>query len=340
MTHPFSDSDLPLTSSPEEACPIPVCPEPLEADGNRFAASLRALSPEDIPLRADIPTVKRGMDAFTVLRGIALLVCLSVLAYSGSTLIRQVADSADPLYSGLAEGFFKESAVKPTYKDAVPIHSPDYATSQTITDFSEIVKPPVYNEKLEQFKARLGALKEINSEVVGFIHIENTNIEYPLVQHRDNEYYLKHDFTGKYSSRGSIFLDFRNSPTLLENYNTIVYGHHMTTGSDMFKTLDYYFDETFFLNNPDITIYTFDGIYRFRVFSVYITDMNYQYIRTHFNKPSDFVTFCEEMQSRSIFKREGITFDENSHILTLSTCTNIVKTDRISIQALLVDVET
>lgn len=308
---------------------------------NPFLASLRALTPKDIPLGAPEPRAPRRFDTFSILRVIALCICAAALLYSISRLVYQFAGSSETndTYSDLSNRFWGNSVLSQARKDPLLIASPDYAASQTVTDFSQFITPPTYNEELEQVKARLGALKEINPEIWGYIHIENTNIDYPIVRHADNEYYLKHDFTGKYSSRGSIFTDFRNYASLMDNRNIILYGHHMTTGSDMFKTLDNYFDESFFQNNPDITIYTFDGIYRFRVFAAYITPMDYHYIQTFFATDDAFVAFCEEMRSNSLFVRDDISFDPDTPILTLSTCTNIVKTERIAIQAVMVSRE-
>ena len=114
----------------------------------------------------------------------------------------------------------------------------------------------------------------------------------------------------------------------------------MASGSTMFHTLDNYFNETFFRENPYIYIYTLDGIYTFEVFAVYVTDISYPYIRTNFSTDEEFTEFAKDLQTRSLYVREGLTFEKNEHILTLSTCTNLVKTDRIAVQAKLIRIET
>ena len=112
----------------------------------------------------------------------------------------------------------------------------------------------------------------------------------------------------------------------------------MTDGT-MFNTLDYFFKEEFFRNNRYIEIYTFDGIFTYEVFAVYIIDMYYPYIRTAFNSGEEFKEFAYKMKSNSIFQHDDIEFNENDRILTLSTCTNRVQTDRIAVQAKLVKIE-
>lgn len=303
--------------------------------------SLMDMTEQDIPLCAAPPKKERRADPLSLVRIVFSIVCLGVLVWCLIMIGSQVLDHlrAKELDSGIQGVFWGDQGIEPEYHEEQLLSSPNYAASQTITDFSELLKPPSFNEKVAQVKARLGALKAINNEIYGYIHIENTNIDYPMVQHKDNNHYLKYDFSGGSSSTGSIFVDYRNKKNLTANRNTVIYGHHMTTGSAMFKTLDYYYDEEFFLNNPDITIYTFDGIYRFRVFAVYRTDMSYHYIQTHFATDEDFVAFCEEMRSNSQIYREGITFDKDSRIITLSTCTNRTKAERTAVHAILVDVE-
>lgn len=321
-------------------------PSPLSEGEERsaFLRALRSLKPEEIPLNAapaEQEVCRPG--AFFAIRVLLIVICSAILLYSCGLLVQKLRDSmdSDDVYSDLSNQFWGNAgniinAARPDF--ALP-SSPDYAASQGLTNYDDFIGIPSYNERFEQIKARLNALKEINAEIYGYIYIEDTKVDYPLVQHSDNNYYLKHDFTGKYSGAGSIFVDYRNSAPLESNRNTILYGHHMSSGSTMFHTLDYYFDKSFFDTHPDIYIYTFDGIYRFKVFAVYITDENYRYISTSFASDDSFVAFCEEMLSNSIYTRDGVTFDKNSRLLTLSTCTNIVETERICIQAVLEEIE-
>jgi len=91
-------------------------------------------------------------------------------------------------------------------------------------------------------------LKKINSNVVGWIVIEDTQVNYPIVQGKDNSYYLNHSFDKSWNSLGSIFMDYRSSNDF-SDYNTFIYGHHTKNGS-MFGELYKYMDATFYKEHP------------------------------------------------------------------------------------------
>ena len=78
-------------------------------------------------------------------------------------------------------------------------------------------------------------LSSINSDYQFWINVEGTNIDYPVVQGSDNDFYLNHDFNKNYLPAGSIFLDYRND--FETDYNTVIYGHHMRN-STMFGQME------------------------------------------------------------------------------------------------------
>ena len=158
------------------------------------------------------------------------------------------------------------------------------------------------------------------------------------MQYIDNDHYLNRAPNGKYLPAGSIFVDYRCSKKLLENYNTVIYGHRMSNGS-MFGGLLNFNDEQFFEENRYITLSTPNGIYTYLIFAFYQTDMYYRYIQTYFKTPDHFLSFAKEMQGNSLYYREGVEFSETSRILTLSTCKGgFNNTLRYTVQAVLVDI--
>ncbi len=189
------------------------------------------------------------------------------------------------------------------------------------------------NEELEKMRAGLMSLARINPDVYGWITVEGTNINYPLVQGEDNDYYLNHAYTGDFLPIGSIFVDFRCEESITRNFNTVIYGHNITTGS-MFHDVTKFFKDEYF-EDTYIYIYTLDGIYVYEPFSIYKTREDYQYFRTGFTSVEDFVGFAEELCGNSDKKKE-VTFGKNDRIITLSTCTNIVQTERYALHAKLV----
>ncbi|RXI97880.1 SrtB family sortase [Anaerobacillus alkaliphilus] len=166
---------------------------------------------------------------------------------------------------------------------------------------------------LEQFIPLL----ELNKDTVGWITVPNSNVDYPVVQTNNNEFYLHHNFYGDQSIAGSIFMDFRNVGDGTDRH-TILYGHNMRDGS-MFQGLMKYKDEDFFLDQQIITFYSLYEEFHYEVFSVYVTDTDFNYIPTKFRSNRDYVDFLHELQKKSIFPNE-ITLSEEDRLLTLSTC--------------------
>ena len=211
-----------------------------------------------------------------------------------------------------------------------------------LPSFGTINKPKgdddrTYNQLFSKMKTRILSLKEVNPDVYGWIIVPGTeNIDYPIMQSSDNDYYLNHTYTGDYMTAGSIFADYRCDKDINGNYNFIVYGHNMQNGM-MFSELIKFLDEEFFNKNQYIYVYTDKGIYTYKIFSVYKTDYKYKYIETGFPTGEDFVAWAQEMRSNSKFVREGINFNTNSRVITLSTCTNALWSDRYCLKALFLD---
>jgi len=161
-------------------------------------------------------------------------------------------------------------------------------------------------------------LLEINRDVVGWIKIPDTSIDYPVLQADDNEYYLDKDIYRNKNKAGSIFMDYRVKLDGSDKH-IIIYGHHMRDGT-MFKDLMKYKDRDFFYNN---NIIQFDTLYRemeWEVFSVYVTEASFNYIKTQFNTPSEYEHFLTTIKNKSLFPAE-VVLTANDEILTLSTCT-------------------
>ena len=169
------------------------------------------------------------------------------------------------------------------------------------------------------FSNSFKSLKKINKETKGYIVVKNTEISYPVVQHSDNNYYLKYDFYKKKTSMGWIYMDYRNH---IDNFddNTIIYGHSMLNGT-MFGTLKKVLNTTW-RKNEDNMIITFDtekGNYKFKIFSAYKVDYTTDYLLTNFDSVEEKLSFIKMIKGRSSFKSK-VELDETDKILTLSTC--------------------
>ena len=162
-------------------------------------------------------------------------------------------------------------------------------------------------------------LKAVNPDVIAWIQIPALDISYPVVQGKDNAYYLHHLFSGESNINGSIFVDCHNQPDFTDQ-NTIVYGHNMKNGS-MFGTLDKYQDKELFEQHPEFYLYLPDKILKYRIFSCYAGRTGSEGYRYHFPEAEDFQTFLDTVSSYRDYDT-GTELSATDRIVTLSTCVN------------------
>jgi sortase B len=157
-------------------------------------------------------------------------------------------------------------------------------------------------------------LNNINSDTVAWITINGTNINYPIVQTKDNNYYLKHSFDKSLNSNGWIFLNYVNSPNF-DDQNTIIFGHN-TNRNTMFSQLKDIYNGKLG-NDISIEIYLKDKAISYKVFSIYLTG---EHDSTPLSNYLDDDTISNFISNSKIdFKTNA---SEDDHILTLSTCYN------------------
>ena len=156
-------------------------------------------------------------------------------------------------------------------------------------------------------------LKQENNDIVGWIYSENTPINYPIVQSKDNNYYLRRLFTGEYNTAGSLFMDYRNNPNI-EDSNTIIYGHNMKNAT-MFGTLQKYRNQEYYDNHKIMYYFTPEKNYIVRLFAGFTESVEsslYQLGNINQNN-------IEQLYKKSNFKSD-VTVAEENKFLTLSTC--------------------
>lgn len=145
-------------------------------------------------------------------------------------------------------------------------------------------------------------LKKINPDVVGWIRIAGTNIDYPIVRTDNNDTYLDTDFEGKKNPSGTIFLDCDSEPDFSGRHN-IIYGHHMKNGS-MFKDIVKYKDESFYQTHQNIVIYTPQQEFHLRPVTVLYTDAGGIRRKTKFDSDDSFQSYVNEMTKNGQFYQE------------------------------------
>ena len=182
----------------------------------------------------------------------------------------------------------------------------------------------------------LATLLSINDEVIGELKVNNTNVDYPVVQAKDNDYYLDHNINKEKNANGWFFMDYRNDAMNL-NKNNIIYGHNMYYSGVMFGTLHKTTNKSWY-TNPDNQIITYNTLYdnmKFRIFSIYRVPKTNDYLRVYFEDGNDFLDFIKKMTERSIYNF-NVPIKEDDKIITLSTCSNN-GTKRLVIHAVLID---
>lgn len=182
----------------------------------------------------------------------------------------------------------------------------------------------------------LASLLTVNEDVVGELIVNNTNINYPVVQANDNDYYLDHNINKQNSANGWIYLDYRNNSMNLDK-NNIIYGHNMYYSGVMFGTL-YKTANSSWYTNPDNQIITYNTLYEnmhFKIFSIYRVPKTNDYLKVFFNDDNDFLSFIDMITARSIYNF-NVPLNADDKIITLSTCSNN-GTKRLVIHAVLID---
>ena len=164
-------------------------------------------------------------------------------------------------------------------------------------------------------EADFAALREINPDIVAWIYIEGTEINYPVVQGEDNDYYLKHLFNGEWNGSGCIFLDSRNDASFADRHS-IIYGHHRKNGT-MFTGLDKYKKQEFFDDHPVALLITPEKSDKVEFFAGYVAAPQDDAWEIGFTD-AEFEVWLRKAVNRSCFSGE-ITPDVSDRILTLST---------------------
>lgn len=161
------------------------------------------------------------------------------------------------------------------------------------------------------------ALRQINSDIVGWIYLEGSEINYPIAQSEDNTYYLKHLFDRSSNSSGCIFLDCRNAADFTDRHS-IIYGHHMKNGT-MFSGLDSYKSQEYYDAHPQILLLTPEQNYVIEIFAGYVASVQDGTWQTEFVSGADFEDWLNQTIERSCFT-SNMTPAATDRIITLSTC--------------------
>lgn len=239
---------------------------------------------------------------------IAVITLCGLLALSSGFLIvrdlGQYAESAGT-YDGLAEHVeIPEQAEEPEEPGT---------GEETGREDSSVVLPVVDFE----------ALRENGPDIIGWLSLPDTAINYPIPQTDDNEYYLHHLYDGIYNKVGCLFADYENQADFSDR-NTIIYGHNMRDGS-MFAALNEYDEQDYYDGHPQMYLVTPGGGYTVEIFTAFVADpgesgSDASPWRLSWKDDGAYTTWLSEMAGRSVIET-GVTVTSSDKVLTLSTCT-------------------
>lgn len=317
-------------------------------ENGEFLNSLEQLTEADVPLSATaIKKTKTPAEIFRLLLFYASSVAFVV---SCILLIQNLTarQKGEELYSQLANEFLlsdMEINITDSDGDATTLNQDREVTSlSSVSDNiarMEAGEPVLVaeeksaaKEELARIRAQLQALAVKNEDTYGWIVVEGTNINYPIVQGDDNEYYLDHAFTGDYLPIGSVYADYRCNTSINKNYNTVFYAHNITSGAMFHDVTEFFKDDVF--ENTKIVIYTFDGKFVYEPFAIYESRYDNNYFKTGFTSFDDFKAFTDKIKEDAT-KVKDVEFTPSDRIITMSTCTNGASTQRYALHARLVE---
>ncbi len=198
---------------------------------------------------------------------------------------------------------------------------------EALKEIGQQLEEPETSEQEEEPEQEVNPInfeywKSVNPEVYAWISIEDTNIDYPILQSAtDDSYYLEHTIDGGKGYPGSIYTEKINTMDFTD-FNTVIFGHNMKDGS-MFKHLHKFQEKEFFDSHDTVNIYTETEVKIYRVYAAVIYDDRH-ILNTYDNgKEEDRIAFIQSLETiagAGSFFREGMEIDENSKLVTLSTC--------------------
>ena len=169
------------------------------------------------------------------------------------------------------------------------------------------------NEDILLISVDFSVLKQENEDIVGWLYLEDSPINYPVVQSNDNDYYLRRLVNGEYNIAGSLFMDYRNDSNLEDN-NTIIYGHNMKNNT-MFGSLQEYKNQNYYDNHKVMYYFTPEKNYIIELFTGYTISVESDIYDLSIIDSSK----LEELISKSDFESNTKVTEEDK-IITLSTC--------------------
>lgn len=207
----------------------------------------------------------------------------------------------------------RDQKINNDFKEIIPNTTNDENSENEVENPNEKIYDTVKNLQIE------------NPDVKGWIKISDTNINYPLLQGNDNDYYLNHNYQKEYSNYGSIFID-KDSNLDNVNSNVIIYGHSMKD-EEMFQNLLNYANKEYYENHKIIEIYTNNETRQYEIVTVFKSRVFYQdeqnvfryYYYTDLSNEEKYNEYINNSKNLEIY-HTGVEAHFGEQLITLITC--------------------
>ena len=262
---------------------------------------------------------------------LVLLVCVSTAAVLCGLALRELGER------GQSNGYYQELSGALHRETDSPTQAPTAAPEQTAapTDMPAASQPAPSETPAPAGSAiDFDLLRQTCPDVVGWIAIEDTQIDYPVVQGKDNAFYLDHLPDGTQNAAGSIMMDAACDGLFGDEIN-ILHGHHMKNRS-MFGGLDFYREEAYYLEHPTIRLFTPNGDHEAAIFAAFTVDGEAFGYPTVFASDEAFAAFLEQAREKSAFQAD-VQVTRGDRLLILSTCAYSYETERLLVVAKIIE---
>ncbi|MDY4694123.1 MAG: class B sortase [Blautia sp.] len=236
-----------------------------------------------------------------VLLTLVLIVAVCVFCYAAFNLHH--------IYSEYKKGTDEYNRIE---QMAVTTRDPDENETED-PDSTENVKVPMNID--------FASLKSVNDDVIGWIYVEALpDINYPVVQGKDNETYLHRTYEKNYNFAGTIFVDYENKNDF-SDCNTLVYGHNMKNGSMFAQLKKFSQDDETYKKSKYFWIFTPEKNYRYEIISAYTTGVNSDTYTLFKGPGEEFMEYLKKIRGYSEIQTDSGEMTVKDKIVTLSTCT-------------------
>lgn len=235
------------------------------------------------------------MEKNKIIRLIAFGLCLAVFIYSGVSLL------------GILQEYRQGEELYQTAQQEYTITAPVEPATEPVEE----------SEPIPDFEVDFAQLKQTNPDICGWLWMNDSVINYPVVRGADNERYLDRTYDGTWNSAGSIFMDYRN-PVDFSDDNTILYGHNMKNGT-MFASLRKFNQADYYQQHKYFYLITEEGMYRYDIVAAFVTDALSNVYSRNFSDIDSKGAWVDMIVRSSGIATEAAV-DAHDQFITLSTC--------------------